>query len=61
MIEENEKEGEGVAVGAARRDGPPHVKCGRGHRHRSAAEVTECDYRLAMRAQRKLDETRGAR
>jgi hypothetical protein len=61
MIKERGK----VADADARRDTPrPHVKCGRGHRHNSAVQVTECDDRLALRAtlnaqrltQRKLDE-----
>ena len=40
----------------ARRDAPPpHVKCGRGHRHNSDVQVTECDERLARRAQHKTD------
>ena len=44
-----------------REGGRPHLACGRGHRHTSAAQVAECDYRLAMRERRKLDEgaTRG--
>ena len=45
-----------VADADARRDTPPpHVKCGRGHRHNSAAKVTECDDRLARRARHKTD------
>ena len=62
------KEGEEVAGAAApRRSPPPHVECGRRHRHYTDAQVTECDDRLASRAaliaqrklvkeQRKLDE-----
>ena len=51
------KEGEEVvgADGPGRSSQRPPVKCGRGHRHASAAQVVECDYRLDMRERHKFD------
>jgi hypothetical protein len=51
------KERGDVASADERRDSPPpQVKCGRGHRHPSGVKVTECDDRLAKRAQHRIDE-----
>ena len=55
MIEEDEKGGAEVCGASAQSDSPPPVRCGRGHRHASDAQVAECDYRLDMRERHKPD------